>query len=144
MSTKWNNNLRLQKPPKVCKFVPPPPDPPTTDFPNYPLQAFADWTEPGTPLEQSIAGYTSLTPDPLHNRHYGEIGATRARLTLTLQYIPPTLQFVYTIRLYVNDVFNDSVSVTFSNPPAKIPFAAGLFTWDDPTKPKLVHSKIYS
>lgn len=144
MSTKWNNGQKLQKTPGVCKKGPDPLDPTQEIFRYYPLQAEADWTEPGTPVEQAIAGMTTLEPDPIHLAHFGQIIATRLRLDLLLQWYDFTRSFTHTVTLYVDDVFHASVAVDFTDPTNALPFAAGLFTWYDATIPRTVHSKILS
>lgn len=144
MSTKWNNALKLQKTPKVCKKVPPPPGAPDNQFRYFPLQAYAYWSDPGTPLEQSVSGYTSLTAYPPLHMHEGQITGDRASLLLTLQWHTFTLEFLYTVSLYINSIFTKSVDVAFSDPTAELPFMAGLFTWQTPGIPEIIQSKIYS
>lgn len=144
MSTKWNNALRLQKTPKVCKKVPRPPPPETTTFHRYPLQAFATWSDSQTPLEQQISGLTTLEAFPDIFEHDGWIQGERASLHLVLLWNEITLQFLYTITLYIGGIPVKSVSVRFTDPPAALPFTAGLFTWDTPGLPEIVTSKIYS
>jgi len=144
MSTKWNNKQKLQKTPKVCKKVPPPPGPPTNTFHHYPLQAYGYWRDRQTPLEQEISGYTTLAAFPTFNYHEGWIRATRAALLLHLQWTPHLLQFTYTVSLYINDVFAHSHFVDFTDPTDELPFMAGMFTWETPGLPELIRSKIYS
>jgi len=143
MSTKWNNNLKLQKTPKVCKKVPPP-GWPDDQFRYFPLQAYAMWYDPQTPLEQSLSGYTSLTPYPSLDVHEGQIIGDSALLNIHLQWDPFMVQFVYTVSLYINSIFTKAVDVTFSDPTAALPFMAGLFTWQWPGNPEIIQSKVYS
>ena len=144
MSTKWNNALKLQKTPKVCKDVPPPPPEDETTFHEYPLQAYASWRDGHTPLEQQVSGMTTLEPDPPNYTHSGWIEGERASLELVLLYNPISLEFLYTITLWIGGLEDDMVSVTFKNPTASLPFAAGLFVWNSPDQTKYVESKIYS
>ncbi len=144
MSTRWNNGLKLQKTPKVCKKVPPPPDPATTSFHTFPLQAYALWSDSQTPLEQVISGTTNLTAHQSTFTHTGTIRGGRASLDLLLQWNVLTSDFTYTVSLYILGVFEKSVSVTFADPTALLPFAAGLFVWNPPGLPECVESKIYS
>lgn len=144
MSSKWNNAQKLQKTPKVCKAGPETLPPELRQFRYYPLQAHADWKQSITPLEAAITGIALLIPNPALLSHSGRILGTRTRLDLHLQYFPDTESFIYTISLFINDVFDNAVFVEFSQPAAALPFAAGLFTWDETAEQLLVHSKIYS
>lgn len=144
MSTRWNNALKLQKTPKVCKKVPPPPPTAETQFKTFPLQAYAAWDDPHTPLEQKISGTCSLTPHPTAYIHQGIIAGDRAHLELSLQWNRFALEFTYTISLYIDQIFQKSVFVVFTQPSPQLPFAAGLFTWKASPTSEHVESKIFS
>jgi len=144
MSTKWNNNQKLQPTPKVCKLAPPQIPLPLQPFQHWPLPAYASWSDSQTPFESHLTGCTILVPDPTNNRHTGYIVGDRGSLHLKLQHRPTTDDFVYTVALYIDDTYVQEVTVTFDYPKAGIPFETQLFTWDIPGTPQYVESKILS
>jgi len=144
MSSKWNNAQKLQKTPAVCKKGPTALPPSITEFHAYPLQCHVHWTDPRTPFESDICGIATLDGNPALQIHTGQILGDRARLALSLDYDPLTERFVFTISLFVSDIFDNAVFVEFQHPEPYLPFVAGMFTWGSPTTFPYVHAKIFS
>lgn len=131
MSTKWNNAQNLQKTPKVCKKAPLALPPSLESFFGYPLQAYASWTDPFTPLDGSVAGMVVLKPFPLSKLHFGRIQGSPHSLEVDLIWDPDPMTFSLTLTLLLDMTVLDSRSRTFSHPEPVHPFAAGMFTWSD-------------
>lgn len=129
MSTKFNNAQKLQKTPKVCKKPPLALPPSLESFYGYPLQAYASWTNPFSPLDGSIAGLVALKPNPPGNLHFGRIQGDPHSLEIDLSWDPNQLEFLLVLTLLLGMTVIDSRSRTFSNPTPELPFAAGMFTW---------------
>lgn len=144
MSTKWNNAQNLQKTPKVCKKPPVILPPSLESFFGYPLQAYASWTNPFSPLDAAIAGMVKLTPFPLTNLHFGRIQGSQHALEIDLIYDPTTQSFTLILSLLIDVEVLDSRSRTFSGPEPVHPFAAGMFTWTDDGTPVYADCKILS
>ncbi len=144
MSTKWNNNQRLQKTPKVCKIPTAAAALNLAAFADYPLQAFASWKNPSSPLEAFITGSAVLEPIPMSNLHFGRIQGSTHALELDLIYIPLTRIFNYTVSLMLGAAVLTVRMVQFDDEHPKLPFVAGLFTWEHDGTSDVVHSKIYS
>jgi len=144
MSTKFNNTARLQKTPAVCKLGP-------EDLPIeqrqwgwYPLQAFAHWSDSGTPVEGLISGMCDLTPNAGHTIYQGFIAAEAATLDLSLTFDAPSEEFILHLSYRREDAEIDSHTFRWGGQLPNIPFAAGLFTFDDTGSAKFIQAKIYS
>lgn len=131
MSTKWNNGQRLQKTPKVCK-KPPLALPPTLEtFFGYPLQAYASWSNPFSPTDASIAGMVVLKAFPLSKLHFGKIAGDPHSLEIDLLYDPDSTTFFLTLSLIKGETVVDQRFRQWQNDLPVVPFAAGLFTWNN-------------
>lgn len=144
MSTKWNNNQRLQKTPKVCKKPPDPLPLPAQAFQRYPLQAFASWKDPFSPLDALITGNVLLAAQPSINFHAGIIRGSTHSLELDLEWRPVAKEFVYRISLLLGAIVLDDRTVIFTHPIDELPFVAGMFTWEHDGSTAVVRSKIFS
>lgn len=144
MSSRFNKNQALQPTPKICHkgpggwkyydFV----------FPVYPLQAYAYWTDPYTPLDASIAGQTILDPYPASNLHFGVITGDPNHLEIDLIYIPAIEEFTLTIQLMEGTTTLDSVQKIWNEPLPIIPWQTHLITWDPPYQSYYVECRIFS
>jgi len=144
MSTKWNNSQNLQPTPKVCKKGPDSFPVGTFDFANYPLQAYASWVDPFSPLDAMISGQTILDPNPVLYLHFGTIEGDPNYLEIDLIWNPITEQFGLVVQLLLGLAVIDSVQVNFSEPRPGIPFETELFLFEDPAHTRRVQCKIMS
>lgn len=144
MSSKFSGNTPLQKNFKVCKIPVASEELNRANFADYPLQAFAAWRDPFSPLDAKISGYTVLRAIPELNLHAGRIQGTQHAIELDLIYNPDTLRFTYIITLLAgNSVIEDRMLV-FDEPQPQLPFSPGYFTFEAPGSSATVTSKIYS
>ena len=144
MSSKFNKGQKTQKTPKVCKIPPIPFPPSTQEFEQYPLQAFASWKNPFSPLDTEISGYADLAADATSHIHFGTIKGDPHSLELDLIYDPVTKIFTYTVTLLEGPTVIDDRVITFADPAALLPYEAGMITWDKDGTTDTVRSKIYS
>lgn len=144
MSTKWNNAQKLQKTPKVCKKQPPDFPPEFDLFNRYPLQCYVYWSQPFTPVDGSLAGWTTLQAYPESNLHFGSVAATDISIEVDLLYNDVTKVFTLTVQILHYPDILESRSVQFSEPPAKLPFEFGLYTWEPGETTATVRIKILS
>ncbi len=144
MSSKFNSRQNLQGTPKVCKKGPTTFPVGTFDFAKYPLQAFASWHDPFSPLDGAISGQTELTPFPGLDLHFGTIEGNPNYLEIDLIWNPLTNEFGLVVQLLLGLAVLDSVQVNFAEPQPGIPFETELFLFEDPTHSRRVQCKIMS
>lgn len=144
MSTKYSGNTHLQKNFKVCKIPVANEELNRANFRDYPLQAFALWRDPFSPLDGKISGYTVLRAVPGLNLHAGRIEGTENALELDLIYNPATLRFTYIVTLLDGLLVLDDRTIVFDEPQPGLPFTAGLFSFTGGGSTAIVRSKIYS
>lgn len=144
MSSKFSGNTQLQKNFKVCKIPVATPALNRAAFKDYPLQAFAMWKDPFSPLDAAISGYVTLRPLPDLNLHFGRINGTSHALELDLIFNPMTLRFTYVITLLEGITELDTRTAIFDEPQPGLPFTAGQFTFHPNGTSATITSKIYS
>jgi len=144
MSTKFNQQQKLQKTPAVCKKPPVDLPHPLENFANYPLQGYASWRAYGSPINNLVAGQTILNPFPAARLHHGVIRANPYSLEIDIQFNPTTLQTQYTVTLVDQFGVLDVRSRTVNDPQPVLPYEIGLFTWEDFPPTSLVRSKAFS
>lgn len=144
MSSRFNNNQLLQPTPKICHEGPEGWKYYDFAFPVYPLQAYALWTDPFSPLDASISGTTILDPFSASDLHFGTITGDPNSLEIDLIYDLLNNEFSLIIQLMHGTTTLDAVAKTWDEPLPIIPWQAGLFVWDDPTTSFYVECKIYS
>jgi len=144
MNTRFNNNQGLQATPKICRKGPEGWKYFDFFFPDYPLQAFASWQDPFTPLDATISGTAILDPFPASDLHFGIIQGDPNHLELDLIYNAAMQSFSLVIQLMLGATILDSVSAAWSEPSPVVPWKSEYFTWKPPAKSYLVECKIYS
>jgi len=144
MSSKWNNNQKMQKTPKVCKPPPPPPPDPIVMFRDFPLQGFASWTGQGTPIDGTMCGMATLAADPPNHVHEGNVVAEPFTVNLHLHWNPVTTLFTLTARLYLYTSQQAMYTKTWFDPAPQLAFSAGLFTWDADAPYRRVATRLFS
>jgi len=144
VNTRWNNNLRLQKTPKVCKKQPEALPPDLKTFQHYPLQAFALWSNPFSPMDARVSGNTLMAAEPLANLHFGEIKGVNFNIELDLFYDTLTEQFTITVSLLAGGGLLDQRARTFTDPKAVLPFSLAMITWDHDGTTDYVQVRIMS
>lgn len=144
MSSKFSGNTPLQKNFKVCKIPVANEELNRANFADYPLQAFASWRDPFSPLDAMISGYTVLRAIPELNLHAGRIEGTQHAIELDLICNPDTLRFTYIITLLLGNTVLEDRMLYFDEPQPQLPFSAGLFTFEETGSSATVKSKIYS
>jgi len=144
VSTKFNNQQRLQPTPAVCKKGPDSFPPGTFDFKQYPLQAYVDWRDPYSPVDAHVLGQTYLRPEPLVNLHFGTVHGDPNYVEIDLIWYPATENFGLVLQMLIAGMVIDSVSAVFTDPPPQIPFQTNMFHWRDPAFSREVYCKIMS
>lgn len=144
MSTKWNNSLQMQKTPKVCKIPPDRLPKSLTQFQNYPLQAFALWSNPFSPVDGRISGNAQLAAEPASNLHFGVITGTLFSIETDLHYDPVTEIFDLTISLLQGALLLNWRTIQFIEPKAVLPFSLHMITWDHDGTSNYVQVRIMS
>ena len=144
MSSRFNKNQVLQPTPKICHKGPEGWKYYDFAFPVYPLQAYAIWTDPFTPLDASISGTTILNPLSTSNLHAGIISGDPNSIEIDLIYDLLNNEFSLVIQLMLGTTILDAVAKTWNEPPPFLPWTAGLFVWNDPATSFYVECKIYS
>lgn len=130
MSTKFNNAQNLQPTPKVCKKGPEGWKYDYFTFKDYPLQAYASWSQPITPWHFNESGQTTLNAYPAENLHAGLIGDYYHTLEVDLIWWPIPQQFQLVLNLVKQNIISNTHEWWFSEPTPSNPFEAGLFTFE--------------
>lgn len=144
MSSKFGNSPVLQKTPKICKVPPEAMSTQAKSIAKYSLQAYVEWTDPGSPLEGRISGQTTLLPFQNGLLHFGTILGDPHSIECDLLYDPDTKTFTYTVQLMIGQIVLATAIGVWLDPNPTIPFKTDLMQFEDPLQDRTVRSRIFS